>query len=192
MLDKEFYRRDSEEVAKDLLGKILVHDSGDKRVSGKIVEVEAYYGNKKKKDPASHAANGKTDRNKVMFETYGCAYVYLCYGVHELFNITTNFVGEPGAVLVRALEPEDGIKIMKERRRIEDLKKLTSGPGKVTEALNITRDYNGIDMTKGDLYVERPKENNEFSIEKSERIGISEGKGLELRFFIEGNDFISQ
>lgn len=192
MLDKDFYKRDTEVVAKELLGNTLAHETGDQKVSGRIVEVEAYYGDQKVKDPASHAANGKTERNKVMYDTYGCAYVYLCYGIHELFNITTNSVGEPGAVLIRALEPQDGIEIMKNRRNTQNVEKLTSGPGKLTRALNITKDYNGLDLTKGDLYVERYKGDKNFNIERTERIGVSEGKDLKLRFLIKGNKFVSK
>ena len=190
MLEKKFFKRDSEDVAKELLGKSLVHEAGDVKVSGKIVEVEAYYGDGK--DPASHAFKGKTKRNKVMFDTYGCAYVYLCYGMHELFNITTNPIDSPGAVLIRALEPLEGIELMKKRRNIDNLRELTSGPGKVTQALNITRDYNGLDLSKGNLYVEKPEENQSFEIETSRRIGIPEDVDMGLRFYIKDNKFISK
>ena len=120
--------------------------------AGKIVEVEAYYGIG---DPASHACNGPTPRSKIMFETPGIAYVYFCYGNHYLLNAVTERFGKAGAVLIRAVEPIEGIEIMQKRRKTNDLINLTNGPGKLTKAFGITKDYNGKDLTniESDIFI---------------------------------------
>ncbi len=172
-LSRNFFARDSAKVAKDLLGKKLVKES----TSGRIIETEAYYG---EKDPASHASNGKTKRNQLMFGEPGHAYVYLCYGNYWLFNIVTESKGTPGAVLIRALKPLDGVEKMKERRGTEKEGNLCDGPGKLTQALGINKNDNGKKVTEGSLRVEEYAEPEEIS--SSRRIGIKQGKEKQLRF----------
>ena len=183
-LGRGFYSRKTDVVAKDLLGCILVHNLNGRRLSGRIVETEAYFG---KNDPGSHASRGMTPRNKIMFGKPGFSYVYFVYGNHHCLNFTTEPEGTAGAVLIRALEPIDGIDEMKRRRGKEN--NLTNGPGKLTQALGITKEHNGMDLTGKDLYVikgDLPKE-----IVTTTRIGLSSGKELPLRFYIRGNKFVS-
>jgi len=186
-LNRLFYSRNTEDVAKDLLGKILVHKVKEGTFKGKIVETEAYFGNK---DPASHACRKKTKRNFLMFEIPGKAYVYFCYGNHWLFNIVAKENEKPGAVLIRALEPLDGIELMKKRRKTNEIKNLTNGPGKLTNAFMINKDQNGLDLTKSNLFLENS--NEKFEIVKAKRIGISKGKEKLLRFYIKDNEFVSR
>lgn len=184
IMNQSFYSRESKEVAGDLLGKKLVKNG----MEGYIVETEAYYG---KKDPASHASNGKTDRNKLMFEGAGHIYVYICYGVYHLLNITTRSKGRPGAVLIRALEPLKGLKFMQENREVGDKIKLTNGPGKLTQAFDIDKQFNGMNVTRKDSKIKIAKGSSPENIVKSKRIGINEGKDKELRFYIKSNKWVS-
>jgi len=132
-------------VAKNLLGKKIVRKIGKNEISGIIVETEAY---RHKDDPASHAFRKMTERNKVMFEEVGMSYVYFTYGMHYCFNIVARDPEfEAGAVLIRAITPEKGIKIMEKNRCVKDSKKLTDGPAKLTQALKITKKHHGIDLT---------------------------------------------
>jgi len=186
-LSRNFYSRNTKVVAKELLGKILVHKTKEGVLKGKIVEVEAYFG---KKDPASHAFRKKTKRNYLMFENPGKAYVYFTYGNHWLFNIVAKEMKVPGAVLIRALEPLEGIEFMKRRRGVSEIKNLTNGPGKLTKALGIGKSQNGFDLTKDDLFLE--DSNEKFETVKAKRIGISRGKNKLLRFYIRNNNFVSK
>jgi len=185
-LSREFYSRDTESVARELLGKIIVHKTKEGILKGKIVETEAYFGIN---DPASHAYRKKTKRNFLMFETPGKAYVYFCYGNHWLFNIVAKEDNNPGAVLIRALESLKGIDIMKKKRGVDDIKSLTNGPGKLTRALSIDKRQNGFDLTGNVIFLEDADEN--FDIIKAKRIGISKGKSKLLRFYIKKNTFVS-
>ena len=182
-LNRTFYSRNTEKVAKELLGKILVH----KKCKGRIVETEAYFGDK---DPASHAFGKVTNRNILMYKRPGTAYVYFTYGNHWMFNVVTEKEGVPGAVLIRAVEPLEGIEIMKRRRNTKDVKNLTNGPGKLTKAFGIGKEQNGLDLLKSDLFIEGSDSN--FDIVKTTRVGISKGKEKLLRFYIKGNDFVSR
>ncbi len=177
-VDKDFFNRDTVEVAKDLLGKILVKGE----CAGIIVETEAY-----KDDPASHA-HKITPRSKIMLETYGHVYVYFIYGNYYCLNFTCED-GKPGAVLIRAVEPISGIDIMKKRRGTDDVKNLTNGPGKLCQAFNITKEDNGkeINETISLYYGVKPKK-----IAKSKRIGINKGLEYEWRFYIKDNPFVSK
>jgi DNA-3-methyladenine glycosylase len=186
-LNRNFYSRDTELVAKELLGKILIHRTNEGTCKGKIVETEAYFGSN---DPASHAYRKKTKRNYLMFESPGRAYVYFCYGNHWLFNIVAKEMKVPGAVLIRALEPLEGIELMKKRRGIDGINELTNGPGKLTKALRIDKSHNGMDLTEGNLILEDSKEN--FEIVKSKRIGILKDLKKPLRFYIKNNRFVSK
>ncbi|MFB6207832.1 MAG: DNA-3-methyladenine glycosylase [Candidatus Nanohaloarchaea archaeon] len=186
-MDRGFFERDSAEVAEELLGTRLVWES--KGLTGRIVETEAYYGDKDVKDPASHAFHGETDRNHVMFGPPGKTYVYICYGIHNMLNISVEEEGKPGAVLVRALEPLEGADTMFQNRGVDSREELCSGPGKLCQAYGITKEQNDMDVTEGDLRIE-PGEAGEIA--KDTRIGISQGKDLELRFYESGNPHVSR
>jgi len=155
----------------------------------RIVEVEAYRG---RDDPASHAFRGLTPRNAPMFGEPGHAYIYFTYGNHYCLNITTQKPGSPGAVLVRAVEPLEGIALMRRfRPNVPDIQ-LTSGPGKLTKALAIDKALNEQDMTiKGPLYVTDPGPKS-FEIRQSTRVGVSLGKERPWRFYINGNPYVSR
>jgi DNA-3-methyladenine glycosylase len=186
VLPRKFYARSTIEVAKDLLGKVLVHGE----TAGIIVETEAYLGGD---DLASHSARGITDRTRVIFGPPGHAYVYLIYGVYQCLNIVAEPEGRPGCVLIRAIEPTTGIETMQQRRpSAKRLEALASGPGKLTLATNITRNLNGADVTKGPLLVVRQRPEPRFRIKSTPRIGITKCAHLPLRFIIEGNPFVSR
>jgi len=156
-------------VAKELLGKKLTRKIGNYEISGIISETEAY---RYKDDPASHAFRNITDRNKVMFGEVGIAYVYFTYGMHYCFNIVAKKMKtSAGAVLIRGIIPEKGIEKMQENRNIRNLKNLTDGPAKLTQALKITKEHYGIDLTKkSEIYIEEGLKIRK--IEKSTRVGI--------------------
>ncbi len=168
-LPRKFYLEDTVTVARNLLGKKIVRKIGRTEVSGIITETEAY---RHKDDPASHAHRKITERNKAMFGDVGMAYVYFTYGMYYCFNVVArNPKVAAGAVLIRAIEPEKGIKKMQENRNKKDLKDLTNGPAKLTQAMEITKEHYGVDLTKNSkLYItEGIKAKNIIS---SPRIGI--------------------
>jgi DNA-3-methyladenine glycosylase len=178
ILQRGFYERPTIEVARGLLGKVLVHGE----TAGIIVETEAYLGGD---DLASHSARGVTNRTRVIFGPPGHAYVYLIYGMYECLNIVAEPVGQPGCVLVRALQPVAGIEIMRQRRpAARKLEDLASGPGKLTLALGITRAHNGADITRGPLVVREPVVERPFEIAATPRIGIAKCADLPLRFVL--------
>lgn len=187
-LKREFYNRPTLRVTRDLLGKHLVMQGDGFRVSGKIVETEAYIGFS---DPASHAHKGMTPRNRVMFGDPGHAYVYLTYGILHCLNFVTEKSGYPAAVLIRALEPFEGIELMKEKRGRDKLADLASGPGKLCQALDIDKRLNGADLCGNLLYVEDRGEVVK-QVARSSRIGIREGREKKWRFFVEGNEYVSR
>jgi DNA-3-methyladenine glycosylase len=187
-LNREFYNRPTLKVARELLGKFLVVKKGGRLLSGKIVETEAYDGFK---DPASHAYRGMTPRNQVMFGPPGYAYVYLTYGMHHCLNLVTQKKGYPAAVLIRALEPVDGISVMKRRRGRQRLKDLTSGPAKLCQALGVDRRLNGADLLSDTIFVEDRGE-VPGRIARSSRIGVNEGKKKKWRFYLDSNQFVSR
>ncbi|HZU25479.1 MAG TPA: DNA-3-methyladenine glycosylase [Bryobacteraceae bacterium] len=184
-LPRAFYDRPTVDVARDLLGKVLVHG----RTAGIIVETEAYLGGD---DLAAHSARGITGRTRVIFGPPGHAYVYVIYGVYECLNLICEPPGQPGCVLIRAIEPVAGIELMRERRpaarKDED---LASGPGKLTLAMAITRAQNGADVTRGSLVVRQPAEPRHVEIAVTPRIGITKCADLPLRFVVRGNRFVS-
>ena len=191
ILPKSFYSRPTVKVAKALLGQILVHRSPEGTAAGRIVEVEAYL---PKDDPGCHAARGKTPRNEVMFGPAGHAYVYFCYGNHFLFNVVTEKEGVPGAVLLRALEPVEGIPLMARRRGIcpskpKDLRNLTNGPGKLVQAMGLGRKHNRFPLFKEKLFLRQSRSLGRIGV--TTRIGITEGYDLPLRFYLEGSPFLS-
>jgi DNA-3-methyladenine glycosylase len=182
ILPRSFYRRDAVTVARDLLGKVLVH--GD--TAGVIIETEAYPGGD---DLASHSAAGITKRTKVIFGPPGHAYVYLNYGIHTCMNIVADVEGSAGCVLIRALEPVAGVEVMRLRRQATRRhppapRDLASGPGKLTQALGITLGHYGVDLTKGEFVVREPAEARRFHIDVTPRIGITKCADRPLRFVI--------
>ena len=178
ILKRAFYNRPAIDVARGLLGKILVHGP----TAGIIIETEAYLGGD---DLASHTARGITDRTRVIFGPPGHAYVYLIYGMYECLNLVAEGPGQPGCVLIRALEPMAGIDIMQSRRpAARKTADLASGPGKLTLAMTITRAHNGADVTRGPLVVRAPVQPRALDIETTPRIGITKCADLPLRYLI--------
>jgi DNA-3-methyladenine glycosylase len=186
-MEQEFFAADSAQAARNLLGCQLVHAAAESTLRGRIVETEAYYGSQ---DPASHAFNGRTERNRVMFGPAGTAYVYVCYGVHRMLNVTTQEDGVPGAVLLRAVEPVDGIQHMQDNRGVDDAKQLCNGPGKLCEAFGVTTEHTGRDLTAGHLRIEYGATPDK--VVKTPRIGISQGQDMELRYYERGNPHASR
>jgi len=188
-LNREFYQRFSPQVARDLLGKVLVRVYEGNVLAGKIVETEAYRG---ESDPASHAAIGKTSRTEIMFGPPGYAYVYIIYGKHHCLNVVTEPEGHPGAVLIRALEPLQGIEVMQRLRRSKNLRELTSGPGRLCQALAIDIQLNGSDLLGKKLFILDAPLINKKNIASTFRIGISVAKDFQWRFLIKNNPFVSR
>src|SRR5579871_706296 len=185
ILPRSFYDRDTVTVARDLLGKILVHGHR----AGTIVETEAYLGGD---DLASHSARGITKRTRVIFGPPGHAYVYFIYGMHECLNFVVGPEGTACAVLIRAAEPLAGIRRMQgSRPAAHSVVKLASGPGNLTLAFGITRAHNGADVTRGTLVVREWKNEPSFEIRVTPRIGIRQCADLPLRFLIAGNRAVS-
>jgi DNA-3-methyladenine glycosylase len=189
---RSFYAQPTIHVARQLLGKYLVRRHPDGTTVGKIVETEAYVG---PHDLACHAAKGRTARTEVMFGPPGHAYVYFIYGVYYCLNIVTEEVGHASAVLIRSLEPIEGIDLMQQRRRLDDLRKLASGPGKLCLAMAIDKTLNGADMSRGNvLYVEDRNEPPP-KIAATPRIGVDyagKWKDKPWRFLIRGSEFVSK
>ena len=185
ILPRSFYDRPTVTVARELLGKILVHKS----TAGMIVETEAYLGGD---DLAAHSARGITERTRVIFGPPGHAYVYFVYGMYECLNLVAEPAGKPGCVLLRALEPLAGIGVMRRRRPgARRLRDLASGPGRLTLALGITRAHNGADVTTGALVVRQPREAARLQIGVTPRIGIRHCADWPLRFIVQDNPFVS-
>jgi DNA-3-methyladenine glycosylase len=186
ILPREFYARSTERVARDLLGKVLVHG----RAAGIIVETEAYPGGD---DRASHSSRGITNRTRVIFGQPGHAYVYFIYGMYECFNIVVDREGTGGCVLVRALEPVDGIDLMRRRRpAAKGIEDLANGPGKLTLAMSITRSHYAADLTRGKLVVREQAQETRIEVVASPRIGITHNADRLLRYTIAGNRFVSK
>ncbi len=185
---REFYARDAARVAVDLLGSILTHRTNDGLTQGIIVETEAYLG---QGDPSSHAFHGPTPRNAIMFGPAGYAYVYFTYGIHHCFNVITGSIGTAEAVLIRALEPCSGTRLMKLRRRRADTRHLCSGPAKLVQAMGITKADNGLDLASSpSLFIETGKQ--PLQIVATTRIGITKAVELPLRFYIKDNPYVSK
>ncbi|HUP01362.1 MAG TPA: DNA-3-methyladenine glycosylase [Gemmatimonadota bacterium] len=195
-LSRDFFTRDTLTVARELLGCALVHAGPAGRVSGRIVEVEAYHG---EDDPACHAAAGRTDRTAPLYGPPGFSYVYLIYGMYHCLNVVTRAEGEPSAVLIRAIEPLEGVAIMRARRlarrtdgrsRIPD-HDLANGPGKLCQALGVTLAHNRLDLTRGSrLWIERAG-NRSMGVVWSPRVGINVGSERLWRCFLEGSPYVS-
>ncbi|MGH9629535.1 MAG: DNA-3-methyladenine glycosylase [Bryobacteraceae bacterium] len=186
ILPENFYFASTIKVARRLLGKVLCHDGA----AGMIVETEAYLGGD---DLAAHSSRGITDRTRVIFGPPGRAYVYFIYGMWECLNIVAEPNGQPGCVLIRALQPLAGIELMRQRRPADArIEKLASGPGRLTRALSITRSLNGADLRKGPLFAYRWRREPKFRITTTARIGINKCADWPLRFYIAGNRFVSR
>jgi DNA-3-methyladenine glycosylase len=187
-------RKDVVKISKELLGKVLVTNFNNEFTSGRIVETEAYEG---EIDRASHASKGRTKRTEVIFGEGGRAYVYLCYGIHQMFNIVTSHEGEPHAILIRAVEPIDGIDIMLRRTGKKKLDEtLTRGPGNVGKAFGFHTTQCGLSLTSEELYIF----DDGFKVKASDivaspRIGVDyagEHAEWHYRFYLKGNKYVSR
>lgn len=179
-LPRAFYDRDTVTVARELLGKHLVHRVNGAELIGRIVEVEAYIG---PNDLASHSALGLTERTRVMFGPPGYAYVYLIYGMHCCMNVVTDREGHGAAVLIRAVEPVKGIEAR------------TCGPGLLCRAMQIDRRLNAHDLLNDDFFIANPSSKHRFTIVKSPRVGVNYARHWakrHLRFYLRGNPFVSR
>ena len=195
ILPASFFKKSTVDLARTLLGTYLVHESREGKTVGRIVETEAYLF---KDDPACHAAKGKTERNAAMFGPPGVCYVYLIYGIHLCFNIVSGAEHEGEAVLLRALEPISGIKLMQKRRKTDSIKNLCNGPGKLVQAMGITRSHNNSPLGAGSalkLYSADsfPRATAlSKAVTRTTRIGINVGAALPLRFYSTDSEFVSR
>lgn len=186
-LPRGFYLRPTLAVASDLIGKTIVYHHPDGVMAADIVEAEAYIG---EDDPACHAAVGRTDRNSVMYDKGGKSYIYFIYGMYHCFNIVTEKPGFPAAVLIRAVEPVMGRKIMAAHSPART-KMLTNGPGKFCRAFGLSREQNGLDLTGSEIYL-IDRRNHRPAVETSRRIGIRKGSDKPWRFFDTASPYVSR
>ena len=195
VIDISWYQNNNVvDVATGLLGKHLCTNINGKQVKGLIVETEAYSGDN---DKACHANNQrKTKRNQIMFEPGGHAYIYLCYGIHHLFNVVTNVIGKADAVLIRAVEPLEGVEAMLDRRKMGKFEKqVTNGPGKFTQAFGITTQYYGTALDSKIIWIEESKSISENNIIAAARIGVGYAEEDALkpwRFYLKENKWVSR
>ncbi len=189
ILPASFYSRSTLKVLEDLIGKVLVRKSEEGLTSGVIVEAEAYTG---EDDPASYAFSGRTKRSEIMYGPPGRAFIHFTYGMHHMLNLVTEKKEFPAAILIRALEPREGISLMKKRRQTEELLNLCSGPAKICQAFGIDRSYNGLSLSssRSPILIKEGEERKEELIWTS-RIGIGEGKERLWRAYLKGSPFIS-
>lgn len=192
-IKRDFYNRDALTVSEEILGKTLVHITEEGITKGKIVEVEAYMG---AQDKAAHSyGNLYSERTKIQYGEGGYAYVYLIYGMHICMNIVTNKESIPHAILIRALEPLEGIDLMKKRRKTDNIKMLCNGPGKLSQAMGITKENYGDDLCGKSLYLEDGIAVPKKQILRSKRINIDyaeEAKDYLWRFTIKNNPYVSK
>ena len=191
-LPRSFYLHPTLQVARALLGKVIVHRMESGFLSGRIVETEAYLGSN---DPASHAYREKTGRNSVMFSLGGTLYVYFTYGMHFCANVVTGVEGKAGAVLIRGIEPIEGIDLMRQNRGFADDGKdrqLTNGPAKFCQAFGIAREQNGADLCGKLIFITDTLSMEPKHVGTSPRIGITAGREKQWRFFIKGNEYVSR
>jgi DNA-3-methyladenine glycosylase len=189
-LPRSFYARDAKTVARDLLGRLLVSTVDGRRCVARIVETEAYVG---PHDPASHAAGGRrTPRNEVMYGAPGLAYVYFTYGMHWCFNVVTDRTGFPGAVLIRAAEPLEGLAVMRRRRGAQADRLLAAGPARLAQALGIARAHNGHALNGAPLWIAAGEPVPARRRVASGRVGIRVATDWPLRFHERGSPFVSR
>lgn len=195
ILPLSFYESDDVvKISQALLGKVLVTHINGQRSAGIIVETEAY---RAPEDKASHAYNNRcTQRTKTMFNRGGVAYIYLCYGIHHLFNVVTASEGTPHAVLIRAIQPIEGIDLMLKRRKMtQQNAQLCSGPGKLTQALGISRHMDGVSLLQSPICIEEGKRIKPNQIDSGPRIGVDyaeEFRDINWRFWIKDNPWVSR
>lgn len=190
ILPRSFYARETEIVARELLGCIIEHDTPDGTASGMIVETEAYLG---EHDEACHAAVGRTARTAPLYGAPGIAYVYFIYGMHWCFNAVTREEGSPSAVLVRALEPLSGIPLMRRcRPRVKSDRDLANGPGKLCCALGIGGEDNGLSLQRGPLVIRHGRKYPDSGVAVTPRIGISRSMDWPLRWIVKDNPHVSR
>ncbi len=188
-LPRSYYQQSTLDVARGLIGKILVRRYHGSLLAGMIVEVEAYHGFD---DKASHAYQRRSGRSEIMYNRGGIAYVYFTYGMYHCLNVVTEKEGYPAAVVIRALEPIAGITTMYKLRGNPHTQQLTNGPGKLCMALHITKNENGIDLRSKELFITRGRNIPSHLIGTSRRIGISRSVENEWRYFLKGNPFVSR
>jgi DNA-3-methyladenine glycosylase len=186
-LDRSFFARPTLEVARALLGCVLVSARAEGRTSGRIVETEGYLG---PADPASHAARLTRGRVTAMWGPPGFAYLYRSYGIHAMLNVVTEPEGSTGAVLIRALEPLTGIDLMRRRRGVDTVRLLCAGPGRLCQAMGITLGHHGLDLVAGRVLWLEPGPAPE-SVVVGPRIGVSRGADQPWRFFEAGSGYVS-
>ncbi len=187
---RSFYARPTVEVARSLLGTVLLHRTDEGLLAGVIVEVEAYLG---QDDPAAHSSAGRTARTRVIFGNPGHAYVYKIYGLHHCLNVVAEPGGTPGCVLVRAMEPVCGLDVMRSRRvAAQRAEQIASGPAKLTQAMGIGMEAYGADLLGEPLSIRVPRKEPEVAVGTTKRIGIRKARELDLRFFIVDNEHVSR
>ena len=190
ILSRDFYDRDTEIVSRELLGAFLECDTDEGRASGVIVETEAYIG---EHDAACHAASGRTRRTEPLYGPAGNAYVYFIYGMHWCINAVTRAEGLPSAVLIRALEPLEGLELMRLRRsRARSDRDLTNGPGKLCAALGVDSRMNGLSLQRRPVVIRAGEPVSDDDVEVTPRIGISVAAEWPLRYFVRDNPFVSR
>jgi DNA-3-methyladenine glycosylase len=190
-IEDNFFKRDTIKVSKELLGKVLVRKiDKNSYLSAKIVEVEAYIG---EHDPACHAYQKVSGRSSVLYEDGGTIYVYFIYGNYYCFNIVTETKGIGCAILIRAVEPLEGIEIMKEfRPNIKKIQDLTNGPSKFCLAFDIDKRFNNKKLSQNGIFISNPLKNEKFEIKTTKRIGIKKGEHYLYRFFIKDNPYVTK
>ncbi len=189
ILPVSFYSRSTLKVLEGLIGKVLVKKSEEGLTSGVIVEAEAYSG---EDDPASYAFCGRTKRSEIMYGPPGRAFIHFTYGMHHMLNLVTEREEFPAAILIRAIEPREGISLMKKRRQTEEPSNLCSGPAKICQAFGIDRVHNGVSLSssRSPIFIKEGEKRKEELIWTS-RIGIGEGKDRLWRAYLKGSPFIS-
>ena len=190
ILPASFYDRDTEQVSRDLLGCVVECNAAEGKAAGVIVETEAYIG---EHDPACHAAAGRTKRTAPLYGRPGIAYVYFIYGMYWCVNAVTRAEGLPSAVLIRAVEPVNGIELMRARRpRAKSDRELTNGPGKLCIALGIGPEHNGATLQRGGLVIREGDRVPDSDVVVAPRIGIKKAADWPLRWYVRDNEFVSR
>jgi DNA-3-methyladenine glycosylase len=189
ILPRNFYARPSTLVAKELIGKVLVRNLPQRKLEGIMVETEAYGG---LDDPASHAFRGLTNRNRAMFKEVGHTYVYFTYGFHHCLNFVAKRGEGAGAVLIRAVQPVEGLDFMRKQRGVSEILSLCNGPGKLCQAFAIDGKQNEADVTDGNSSIFVVRGSRRYAVSKSVRIGIKKGLDKKWRYYARDNRFVSK